>query len=81
MGEKASTDLFDTISDIRQTGTQELKKNMDSVLSSTPTNVPAEKKVSNTPGKAPSVSDDQISVAQEKREKEIIERRRVLQKD
>lgn len=90
---KASNDILGTIKDIRETWTKELGTSVSSMLSATPPK-PVEKDASivenisqkagnlatNLTGaiKTPVVSSDQISVAQEKREKEVIERRHSL---
>lgn len=87
---KASNDILSTIKDIRDTGTKELSSSVGSMLSATPPK-PVEKdstiveNISQKAGnlatnltggeKTPTVSSDQISVAQEKWEKEVIERR------
>lgn len=64
-----SSDLIGVFKDIWQTGTQELSKNVGSMLSSTPPNQA-------TWWTSPSWSWNQINVAQEKWEKEVIERRK-----
>ena len=87
---KTSNDILGAIKDIRETGTKELSDSVGSMLSATPPK-PVEKDstigenisqkagnlASNLTGaaKTPTVSGDQISVAQEKWEKEVIERR------
>lgn len=84
-----SSDILGVFKDIRQTGTQELSKTAWAMLASTPPKSPA----TTSNGQAndsvaatlwasswslPSGSGNQISVAQEKREKDIIERRKEL---
>lgn len=73
-----SNDLIGVFKDIRATGTQELSKTAGAMLASTPP-----KDTSTTSGavwaaisSVPTGSGNQISVAQEKREKDIIERRK-----
>lgn len=78
-----SNDILGVIKDIRQTGTQELENSVSSMLSATPPKPAPEETKSHSitdalssGEKTPTVSSNQISVAREKREKEIIERRR-----
>ncbi len=65
-----SGDLLGVFKDIRATGTQELGKNVGSMLSSTPPNT------SPSSWTKPTGNGNQISISQEKREKDIIERRK-----
>lgn len=66
-----SWDILWVFKDIWQTWTQELSKNVWSMLSATPSNQAVAQS-----GKTPSWNGNQISVAQEKREKEVIDRRK-----
>ncbi len=68
--DKNAKDIMGVFKDIWKTGTDELSKNMGSVLTSTPT------KESSGGWGLPKVSWNQISVEVEKREKEIIDRRK-----
>jgi hypothetical protein len=70
MADNKSWDLMSVFKDLRQTGTQELSKNVGSMLSSTPPN-----HADTTSDKAVSAS-NQVSINQERREKDVIERRK-----
>ena len=70
MADDKSSDLIGVFKDIWQTWTQELSKNVGSMLASTPPNTP-----DGTWWKTVSAS-NQVSINQERREKDVIERRK-----
>jgi hypothetical protein len=65
-----SWDLMSVFKDLWQTGTQELGKNVGSMLSSTPPNT------TETGWGKTSWASNQVNIAQERREKDVIERRK-----
>ena len=68
MVDNKSHDLLGVFKDIRQTGTQELSKNVGSMLASTPSNIPDQS--------GWKTASNQVSIAQERWEKDVIEKRK-----
>lgn len=65
-----SSDLMSVFKDIRQTWTQELSKNVGSMLASTPPSSP------DGAGWKTTSASKQVNLNQERREKDVIERRK-----